>query len=139
MIAENIMTTHPIYVNADLSIREVVNKLLDNDFRHLPVLSDGELVGMISDRDLQRFTYSLFVEELEDRHLETDLDRPISEIMRTGIVTVNPETDLVEVIDIMIAEKIGAVPVILPGKGKLVGIISYVDIISTAKDYLGES
>jgi acetoin utilization protein AcuB len=50
------------------------------------------------------------------------------------VVTVNPESDVAEVIDLMIEHKIGAVPVVEADSTRLVGIVSYVDALRAARD-----
>lgn len=47
--------------------------------------------------------------------------------------------DVVEAIDLMIEHRIGAVPVVEPGTGELLGIVSYVDALRAARDLLAES
>lgn len=47
-----VMTKQLITVGPEASIAEIVNHMLSNNISHLPVVEDGELVGIISDRDL---------------------------------------------------------------------------------------
>ena len=50
---EDYMTSHPVTLDAFERIPNAVKKLERGGFRHLPVLERGELVGMVSDRDLK--------------------------------------------------------------------------------------
>jgi acetoin utilization protein AcuB len=54
--------------------------------------------------------------------------------MTTDVISVNPETELEEVVDLMIEHKIGAVPVVEADSSKLVGIVSYIDALRAARD-----
>jgi CBS domain-containing protein len=48
------MSKEPATINADASVADALDRLLEEGFRHLPVLENGELVGMVSLRDLSR-------------------------------------------------------------------------------------
>jgi acetoin utilization protein AcuB len=56
--------------------------------------------------------------------------------MASDVVAVNATDDLIEAIDLMIEHRIGAVPVVETGSSALVGIVSYVDVLRTARDLL---
>jgi acetoin utilization protein AcuB len=116
------------------SIRAVMNRLQDLDIRHLPIVEDERLVGIISDRDLREVTSRLIGEGA--RHGEALLDGPISDVMSTDVVSVDAETELEEVVDLMIEHRVGALPVVTPGTEELVGIVSYVDVLRAARDTL---
>ncbi|MCB0339131.1 MAG: CBS domain-containing protein [Bdellovibrionales bacterium] len=138
MIANEVMTRKPVSIKSSAAIRDAIRMLYELDFRHLPVLDDGELVGMVSDRDLKSFQVSYAIEQEDPNELISCLDKPIHSVMQTEVVTVNPETDLVEVIEQMIGNKIGAIPVVELVSGNLCGIISYIDILKVAKDALAD-
>ncbi len=79
---------------------------------------------MISDRDLGPLV----------RNYDEAAGRKITEYMSADIVSVEEDADLREVIETLLEQRIGAVPVV-DGDGKLTGIISYVDLLRT---YAGE-
>lgn len=54
----DIMTDRPIFVNPDSSIDLCMQLMTEKSFRHLPVLSNGELVGVISIGDLVKHIFS---------------------------------------------------------------------------------
>lgn len=132
MVVSEVMTPNPATADATASIRAVMRKLIDLDVRHLPILEDGELVGIISDRDLREVT-SRLVAEGETR-IDRVLDRPIADVMSADVLSVDPETDLEDVVDLMIEHRVGALPVVSPGTDDLVGIVSYVDVLRAARD-----
>lgn len=109
-----------------------MRRLIDLDVRHLPIVSDGELVGIISDRDLREVTSRLVAEG--ETEINRVLDRPISDLMSADVLSVDPETELEEVVDLMIEHRVGALPVVSPGTDELVGIVSYVDVLRAAHD-----
>ncbi|HET7008796.1 MAG TPA: CBS domain-containing protein [Candidatus Binatia bacterium] len=124
MIVGKRMTQEPITVEpADLSIR-AVHKMQAGGFRRLPVVRDGKLVGVISDRDLR-----------EHRgHLE---QVKVNDIMSENPITVTPETTVEEAAQIMLERQIGGLPVL--ADGHLVGIITASDIMRAFLDVMGAS
>lgn len=134
MIVEDHMSSSPFVVHVTDSIGLVLANLLEADVRHLPVVENGTLVGIVSDRDLRR---SLDTIPGSGRSgLQDPLERPVSELMSSDVISVNPETELVEVIDLMLEHKIGAVPVVGVDGLKLLGIISYIDVLRAARSRL---
>ena len=138
MIVQDVMTRDPYVALVRDSLRTVLSKLAEADIRHLPVTEDGSLVGIVSDRDLREVVPSAL--SALERPLEAAriLARPVSELMSTDVISVNPGDDLVEAIDLMIEHRVGAVPVVDAGSAELVGIVSYVDALRAAREFLAE-
>jgi CBS domain-containing protein len=134
MVVDEVMSSDPFVVSVTDSVGSVIKKLIESDVRHLPVVSEGELVGMVSDRDLRSFTPVAMLELTQPRELQARLAQPISKVMTTDVISVNPETEIEEVIDLMIEHKIGAVPVVEADSSKLLGIVSYIDALRAARD-----
>jgi acetoin utilization protein AcuB len=131
------MTRNPEHIEAGEPVQEAVNKLFELDVRHLPVVDEyGELVGIISDRDVREFSQPY---DAQYENLGPNNEReatPVNNIMEPGVISVHPEDDVTEVIDLMIDHKIGAVPVVDALDSSLVGIVSYVDILREAAEVL---
>ena len=136
MVVDEIMSSDPFVVDATETVGAAIKKLIEADVRHLPVVSEGALVGMVSDRDLRSFTPVAMLELTKPRELHALLAQPVSKVMTTDVISVNPETEVAEVIDLMIENKIGAVPVVEADSAKLVGIVSYIDALRAARDQL---
>ncbi len=136
MNVKDIMTPNPEYVEVDSSVHSALGKMLELDVRHLPVLQDGELVGMLSDRDIGLYSAPESEEliDLEDLHVR--LKEKVSKIMQGGVLSVDVESDVPEVIRLMIDNKIGALPVVDSHEGRLVGIVSYIDVLKAAEPLL---
>lgn len=100
--------------------------------RHLPVVSDGALVGIVSDRDVRRVLPSPAT-SLEIHELHYLLDKiQVASVMAREVITVTPETPIESAADLLLRHKIGALPV-LDGV-RLVGIISEVDVLQAFRD-----
>ena len=136
MIVKDVMTDSPLTVNADTPVGDVAQIFIDNDIRHLPVMEGDALVGIISDRDLRSIVMPRLVDQAAIDTLRTQHDEPISSIMASDPVKVNPDTDLVEVVDLMLEHRVGALPVVNAGSGDLAGIVSYVDVLRALRDRL---
>ena len=50
------MTRDPQSISPDVSLEEALQRMVEGNFRHLPVLEEGRLVGMLSMRDISRLT-----------------------------------------------------------------------------------
>ena len=130
MNAAELMTEDPRVIQLDAPVYDAVEMLQTLEVRHLPVVNEaGELVGMLSDRDLRALMLpsSLLGAEAVGSILARAA-APVSTIMSSDAVTVDPEDDVRDVIDRMLEHNIGAVPVV-DADHTLVGIISYVDVL----------
>jgi CBS domain-containing protein len=131
-----VMTADPIYVAADAPVREALEELEGGTIRHLPVLQDGELVGMVSDRSLRPWRRAMLdLSNLESRAAAEELlSRPVRAFMNSEVLYLHPDRPLTDAIDVMLDFRVGAVPTV--EDGKLVGIVSYVDLLELLKEHL---
>lgn len=125
------MTKNPERIDASQSIHAAIQKLLELNIRHLPVIDDDELVGMLSDRDINGYLGQALG---DGNRYAAMLEAPVSRIMSGDVISASPETELGDVIDLLLEHKIGAIPVVDDHLGKLVGIISYVDVLRALRD-----
>ncbi|MBX3270134.1 MAG: CBS domain-containing protein [Sandaracinaceae bacterium] len=132
--AEELMTAEVVTVSEDTPLSAALEIMQEHDIRHLPVVRGKRLVGMLSDRDLQGLGLRLAVDmETLDR-LESKLRAKVKTAMSSHLVTVHPSSDVAEIIDRLVEERIGAVPVV--EEDELVGIVSYVDVLRAVRDGL---
>ncbi len=106
----------------------VAKHILDvKGIRHLPVVSGGKLVGMITDRDIRRNLPSPAT-SLEIHEIAYLLDKlQVQMVMSRAVVSVTPETSIEAAASLLLADKIGGLPV-LDGE-RLVGIITEGDLL----------
>lgn len=134
MIARDIMTADPETIEVTDTIGRAVEILYTLDVRHLPVLSRGELVGVLSDRDLTAYSPSAMAAVRNPERASQRLAEPVSAIMRGDVVSVDAEDNVSEIVRLMIDHKYGAIPVVDSVEGGLVGIVSYLDVLKAVEE-----
>jgi acetoin utilization protein AcuB len=120
------MTEVPLTVTPSETIGQADEIMSENRFRQLPVVQDKELVGIITDRDIRSFLSGARLEDPAVR--ETAFNTQIREIMTTEPVTLTPDDNLEEAVELLIEQKMGGIPVVDDAEG-LVGIVTYLDVL----------
>jgi len=122
----DVMTKDPLTMTPTETIGQADELMNTNKIRQLPVVQGKDLVGIVTDRDIRSFLSGSLLEGVEAR--EEALNTEVREIMTTEPMSVSPDDDLQEAIELMIDEKIGGIPVVDEAEG-LVGIVTYVDVL----------
>lgn len=122
----DVMTRDPLTVTATETIGEADDLMSQNKIRQLPVVKGKELIGIVTDRDIRSFLSGSLLASSEQR--EAALKTRIREIMTSEPITASPDDELEEVVEILIEEKVGGIPVVDETEG-LVGIVTYVDVL----------
>jgi acetoin utilization protein AcuB len=118
------MTKDPVTVTPEDLLIQARLKMQKGSFRRLPVISDGQLVGIITDRDIREHVGLL------DR---TDVKAAMSK----KPITVTPATTVEAGAQILLKRKIGGLPVV--ENSRLVGMITTSDILQAFLDVMGAS
>lgn len=127
MLVKDWMTKNPVTITDDTSMMKAIHLMKQHRFRRLPIMHQGKLVGIVSDRDLKEASPSkattLDVHELY--YLLSDLQ--VKDIMTRNPITVTPEDTVEHAAQLMLEHTISGLPVV-DGQGELVGIITQSDI-----------
>jgi CBS domain-containing protein len=134
VLAKDIMTENPVTATELMSVAEALGLLYELDVRHLPVVRGSELAGIISDRDLRGFTAPSEDEAVEA--VEKARTANVGNFMNTDPIRVDPETGVQEIIELMLTNRVGALPVCDLDTGDLLGIVSYVDVLRALQQTL---
>ncbi len=134
MLVRDIMTRDPLVAKLDTSVFDAMRTLETEEIRHLPIVDQGEVKGIISDRDLARFSHQALLAEPDG--LRARLRQPVASIMTGEPAVVEPDDDIDDAIEAMLENRCGALPVVSADDGTLVGIVSYVDILRAARGHL---
>jgi acetoin utilization protein AcuB len=120
MLINSVMTSSVITAEPGQSLLAARRVMHEGRFRHLPVVRAGALVGIISDRDLSRHNA-----------------QTVADVMNSNVIVVNPDTPVEVAAQLMVDNKIGALPVVSADNDMLVGIVSQTDLFSVLARLLG--
>ncbi|MCR5440192.1 acetoin utilization protein AcuB [Selenomonas sp. WCT3] len=138
MFVANRMTKNPVTIAPDASLDDAFLAMKKGNFRRLPVVEDGKLVGFFSDKDLMRVAPSpaTTLSRYEEKSLLDKLK--VAEIMNKNVISVQEDATIEEAALIMYDKKIGGLPVISE-VGAVVGVITETDIFKTFVDVMALS
>lgn len=136
----DLMTPDPILIDPEVPLRRVRALMNKASIRHLPVVDEKGIIGLVSDRDLI-FLHAIpgVAPEFSVEKIEAILDSPVGVIMKSrflverDVLSVGPGDALAEAVDLFVSTGVGALPV-LDEAGKVVGILSTIDILRWAGD-----
>jgi len=143
LTAFDIMTKDVIAVTTETTIRELAEIMTRHRIGSVPVVDDkGALIGIVTESDLieqdknfhiptviSLFDWVIYLES--EKKFEKELKRmtgqTVGDIYTKEAMTVEPQTTITEIADIMCDKRIHSLPVV--DAGKLVGIVSRIDLI----------
>jgi CBS domain-containing membrane protein len=126
LTATGAMTFVPVTVTPGQPLLEAIGLMIDYGVRHLPVVDDGQVVGILSDRDVRAAVGDPGEALSEGREGVEGLE--VGSVMSTDVILLQGDASLAEVAQKFLDSRVGAIPVV-DGKGSLLGIISYLDLI----------
>jgi acetoin utilization protein AcuB len=119
------MSTNPHSIGIEQPLSKAIELMKEYRIRHLPVLSAGKLLGIISDRDLK---FALSLKGVDATQT------PVGDIACEEVYSTHPHTPLDEVLKNMARGRLGSA--VITDNGKLVGIFTAVDAIRTFDEFL---
>ncbi|MCX7923072.1 MAG: CBS domain-containing protein [Clostridia bacterium] len=135
MYVKNRMTSNPYTVSPDATIAEALEIMRENKIRRLPVVKSGELVGIVTDREMLEVSPSkattLSVFEINYLLSKTK----VGTIMTKDVIMVSSNDLLEEALVRMKDNDVDGLPVV--DDGKLVGIITESDVFDAFIEILG--
>lgn len=136
MIVSKRMTPNPTTITSAMTIVDALQIMRSNKFRRLPVVDNGKLVGIVTDRDLRDVSASpatsLSVFELN--YLLSKMQ--VKDIMTKKVLTIPMEATVEEAALIMYNNKIGGL-VVINDQQDVVGILTETDIFKAFVDAMG--
>jgi len=131
MQVREIMSKDIEVVDRNDNLRTVEERMVTKQLRHLPVLEQGEVVGMVTQRDLFKAAMSStmgYGEKAQKTYLQSVR---VKEIMTYPVVTVAPDTSAAAAADLIITKGIGCLPVV--DGTTLVGMVTKTDLLRCLK------
>lgn len=110
-------------VEPSQALREAAKLMKSGDFGSVPVVENGRLVGMLTDRDI---VVRAVAQGLDPSSAQ------VGEVASTSPITVEPDQDLAEALRLMAQHRVRRLPVV--DDGKLVGVLSQADVALEGKD-----
>ena len=128
MKVRDLMTTEVVTLTEDETLAHAQRCMARGRIRHLPVVRDGCLVGLVTHRDLLAASFSIFaeVEAHEQRRVFTTV--PVVEVMHRDVVSVSPDLGVSEAAQILLENKYGCLPVV-DEDDTLLGIVTEADFL----------
>lgn len=115
-------------IKSDASVRDVVEHLLKWNITGAPVIDNSlRVVGFVSEQDCMK--------EMLNSAFYAENSALVTEIMRPDVLTVSPDTSILEIAEVMLGNKPKNYPVI--EQGKLVGLINRRHILQALKEHNG--
>jgi CBS domain-containing protein len=127
MDVKDVMTPEPVTITPETSVSEAQMLMKKRAIRHLPVVENGRLVGIFTDRDLRTVSPSpaTSLSAWEMTYLLTKLT--VREVMTRFVMTVAPDCPLTEAVGLMLGHKVGALPVV--EAQRVIGILTQTDVL----------
>lgn len=139
-LIKEIMVVQVVTVKPDDSITDVVKLFRKKDIRGAPVVENGKVVGIISEKDITKLMEKHHVQPEVLMPKPFDIGAPFrlmraaetkaKDIMTKKVVSVSPEADVAYAAALMVQKKINRLPVI-NGSNKLIGMVTRGDILKT--------
>lgn len=127
------MTRDLVTASLTDGLRQTFYRMRERDIRHMPVVDEREqLVGIISDRDLRRPDW-VDDEENVAHYYVLDNAHKVKDSMTGDPACVSPEDDVRRAAGVIVEKRVGALPVVDAG-GKLVGMISAIDLLRALQE-----
>ncbi len=135
MLVKDIMTESVYTAKLGSSVRDIIAAMEEGHFRHVPVLDQGEVIGMVSERDLAGVASFVEIFDLGRESYENFLNLPLFKILKKrflisrDIVVVDASAPISTAAKMMVNLKFHSLPVVDGDRANLVGIISYIDLL----------
>ncbi len=130
VLLKDIMTKDPVTLNIDESFCRVAQIFQERDIRHLPIVNaQGQILGIISQRDLNRITSPK--KEPDGAYLYDPVELTkyiLKQHVIQKVYSLTPEDSLEKAVELMAQYKLGCMPIVDADK-KVVGITTITDIL----------
>jgi acetoin utilization protein AcuB len=136
MLVRNRMTREVITASPETTLAHALELTRAHGIRHLPIVSEGRLVGIVSNRDLRHAHPPVYSAEMREMQ-EALHARRMNELMITPVITVAPEASIEAAARLLCEHPIGCLPVV--DGATLVGIITESDLLRAMAEMIGAS
>lgn len=117
MLVKDRMSPRFITIRPGASLAEARSLLDQHRIRHLPVVEEGNLLGIITDRDIRSAAPASALDRVK-----------VGAAMTRNVITVTPETHIQQAAKLLLANRIGGLPVLK--ERELQGVITETDLLN---------
>lgn len=136
MLVRNKMTSNVITASPETTLADALKLTRGNRIRHLPVVENNKLVGIVTDRDLRLAMPPIWASDTDHSQLRDALvTKQVEEVMVTEIITTSPTTPIEDAARKLYEHRIGCLPVM--EDDALVGIITETDLLRAFVELFG--
>ena len=139
MFVKDMMRTHVITIAPDAGLDRALVMMRLQRIRHLPVSEQGNLVGLITDRDLRLSMVESTGPQNAPKGLYLPALTKVRSVMKTEVTTVLPDDTIEHAAKLMSEKKFGGLPVLEKGGRKIVGIVTETDMLRLLVKLLTEN
>jgi CBS domain-containing protein len=126
-VVREIMMSSPVTLTPEDTLDLASDVISLGRIRHIPIMEDGRLVGILTERDLMGAAATEIFGLKHKQQSALFKSVLIKDVMKKKVVTVAPETKIKDAAHLMANKKIGCVPVV--SDGTLVGLVTTTDIL----------
>ncbi|GJM43376.1 MAG: hypothetical protein DHS20C21_02180 [Gemmatimonadota bacterium] len=128
MRVERWMSSPALTVTPDIPASLALRKMMEHEIRRLPVVDDdGDLVGLVTDRDLRQVLLPHLIPRQDEPYESADGDLPVGKVMRRAVPVVRPSDSIRDATELLHNRKMTGLPVV-QGR-RCVGVITVQDIM----------
>ena len=134
MLVRSRMTADVITASPNTTLAEALTLTRSHRIRHLPIVQDGRLVGVVTDRDLRLAMPPIWAEQ-QDELRRALREKTVGEVMVTSIITTDPDTPIEQAAKLLYEHRIGCLPVMKDQT--LLGILTETDVLRSFVELFG--
>lgn len=126
IMIKDYMIRYPYIVSPELSIQDAAEYMAEMNIRHLPVVANDQLKGVVSEREVKSALST-----------ENPALLCVADIMKENVYVAHPKEPLSDVVRDMASEKVGSV-IIVDEQRQVLGIFTTTDALKILSDKIGE-
>lgn len=126
-LVRDIMMGSPVTLKPDDTLALASDVICLGRIRHLPIVNEGKLVGILSERDLMGAATKQIFGLKQTSHTALLKSVSVKDVMKKHVITVEPDAEITKAAHLMAERKIGCLPVV--SAGALIGLVTTTDIL----------
>jgi acetoin utilization protein AcuB len=127
MLVKDFMSGDVVSLQETDTLLDAAMVFVRSSFRHLPVLREKKVVGVITERDVKQFAPSLLSRTTAEEYNQIMETTPISRVMTKNPMTLRPDQPIFEAAQALHSKRVGCMPVV--ENDELVGIVTTTDLL----------